>query len=111
MNRNSTFIELTDASFDENVLRRKAAILVVICAEWSGACHILRRTLKQFAAHLKNRFTIGYLDIDTNERTAKEYGVHELPILLFYKNGELQDHIAGLVPKRQLKNKLETFCE
>ena len=74
-------------------------MLVLIAAEWSGACHIMKLIIEELIDH-KEQIKIGKLDIDLNEKMAKEYGVGELPILLFFKNGQMKDHVIGTVPKK-----------
>ncbi len=108
MGKEFSFVELTDTNFQEKVVESKERILVVIGADWCGSCHIMRRILKELAARRRGHLNIGWLDIDTNEQIAKEYGVQELPIMLFFKNGLIRDHIIGMVPRQELKSKLET---
>ena len=109
MTEKSKFIRLTDANFHQKVISSKQPILVAIGADWCGSCHIMKRTLERLALNWENRFKIGWMDIDTNELIVKEYDIGELPILLFYKNGCIQDHIIGVVSRQKLENKLETI--
>ena len=108
MSKESSFVELTDTNFQEKVVESKERILVVLGADWCGSCHIMRRTLKELAAKSRGHFKIGWLDIDTNKQISKEYEVQELPIMLFFQNGLIRDHIIGMVPRQELKSKLET---
>ncbi len=103
------FIVLTDSNFAQEVLENPRPILVQIGASWSGACHIMAPILERVIDDLKGQIRLGKLDIETNERTAKEYGVTELPILLFFKNGQIKDHIVGTISAKRLGARLQTI--
>ena len=84
MKGNSTHINLTDANFQQEVLERSQPILVQVGVDWCGRCHIMAPMMEELFDQLKGKVRFDKLDIDENEQVAKEYGIHDLPILLFF---------------------------
>jgi thioredoxin 1 len=102
---------LDDSSFHKEVFETSRPVFVAITARWSGSCHIvtpvINRMSKQFGAKIK----MCQVDIDTNETLARDYGVSELPILLFFKDGVIKDHIIGPVSAIELAKRLEKLLD
>ena len=111
MKEKMNYITLTDANFEKEMLESKQPILVQISADWSGACHIMAPIIEQLSADYKGQIKVGKLDIDANERVAKEYSVRDLPILLFFKDGQLVDHNIGVVPKEVIAVKVKALLQ
>jgi thioredoxin len=82
-------------------------VLVDCWAEWCGPCRALAPILESLAAESAGQYQIAKLDIDTNPRTAAEYGVQSIPTLLIFKNGALVDQLVGLQPKGAILAKLK----
>jgi len=106
-----SYIVLTDSNFAQEVIENPRPILVQIGAKWSGACHIMAPILERILDDFRGQIRLGKLDIETNEGTAKEYGVTELPILLFFKNGRIKDHIVGTISAKKLGARLQTILD
>lgn len=102
---------LTDENFQKEVLENLEPVLVEIGADWCGTCHIMDPIIEKLAVDYKGQIKFGKLDIDTNERIAREYGVSELPFLLFFKNGQPVDHIIGAVSKKVLETRLKELLQ
>ena len=107
MKKNLGYIKLTDANFEREVLKCKKPILVEITAEWSGCCHIMKPIIDKLAIDFEGKVKFGVVDIEENEKVAKNYGLSDLPIMLFFKNGELVDHIIGLIPQKDFVNRIK----
>jgi thioredoxin 1 len=95
-------VDLTHADFKKVVIDSKKAFIIQIQADWCGECFIMTSLLKQLAIEFADRITFGYVNVDTNEAITKQYGVTELPFLLFFNHGELLHHLIGLHSKRTL---------
>ena len=93
---------LTDNNFRKEVLENPQPVLVEISADWCGTCHIMAPVLEKLAVEFEGQIKFGRLDVDANERTAKAYGMRELPMLLFFKDGQLVDYVMGVVSKSVL---------
>jgi thioredoxin 1 len=102
---------LTDNNFQREVLENTQPVLVEISADWCGTCHIMAPVLEKLAVEFDGQIKFGRLDVDANERTAKAYGMRELPLLLFFKDGQLVDYVMGVVSRNTLEKKLESCCK
>jgi thioredoxin 1 len=108
MHENSSFLKITDENFNREVLESDIPVLVEITAYWCGCCHIMKPIIEKLAEELKEKLKIGVVDIDTNEKVAKEYGLSELPIILLFRNGELVDHLIGLISKNEFLKRIKS---
>jgi thioredoxin 1 len=104
-------IRLTEENFRKTVLESSEPILVEIGADWCGSCHIMAPIIEKLAGEYQGQIKIGKLDIDTNETVARTYGVNELPLLLFFKDGKLLDHIIGTVSQKVLQTRIQAFLK
>ncbi|MEU5883257.1 thioredoxin [Spirillospora sp. NPDC047279] len=95
-------INITDATFDEQVLKSETPVLVDFWAEWCGPCKMIAPVLNEIAEEYAGRLTIAKLDTDANPATMASQGVMGLPTLNLYKNGEVVQQIVGAKPKRAL---------
>ena len=100
-------VTLLDDNFETEVFQSKMPFLVKIGAIWSGSCHIMAPILRNLALEYHKQIKIGSFDIKTDEITAREYGITELPILLIFKGGELFSHLIGMVPKTVIQTRID----
>ncbi len=98
---------LSDANFQEEVLNSVQTVLVVFGTGRHGAFHILTPILEQLSIEYHRKVKIGLLDIDKNKFTTQKYGILRIPTLLFFEDGEIVDHIVGLVRKSTIVLKIE----
>ena len=100
-------LKLTDANFQSEVINSELPVLVDFWAEWCGPCKMLGPVLDQVATELEGQAKVGKLNVDDSNELAAKYNVRSIPLLLFFKNGEVKDQIVGAnVTKEQLKAKL-----
>jgi thioredoxin 1 len=103
----SKAIEITDASFESEVLQSDTPVVVDFWATWCGPCKMIAPILDEIAVEMGDRIKITKLDVDNNSKTAGKYNIMSIPSLLFFKNGEVVDQVVGAVPKSQLLQRLE----
>ncbi|HEX4791713.1 MAG TPA: thioredoxin [Actinospica sp.] len=105
----SALKQVTDATFDEEVLKSGKPVLVDFWAEWCGPCRMIAPILEQIAAEHGDKLEIVKLNTDQNPETAAKYGVLNIPMLNVYVNGDVAKTIVGAKPKRALLKDLESF--
>ncbi|MXV38208.1 thioredoxin [Flavobacteriaceae bacterium Ap0902] len=103
-------LEITDANFKETINSEKP-VLVDFWAAWCGPCRMVGPTVETLSEEYADTAIVGKVDVDANPDTAAEYGIRNIPTILFFKNGEVVDKVVGVVPKDQLANKLDALMK
>jgi thioredoxin 1 len=106
MDDDTTQPEFPEINFAE-VMDRREPVMVEIRAEWCGSCHIMAPVIGKLTQEYNGKIEFINIDMETKEQVAREYGVTDLPILLFFKSGKLIDHIIGIAPRAAIVEKLE----
>ena len=99
--------QITDASFDADVLNADGPVLVDFWAEWCGPCKMIGPSLEEISEELGEKVTIAKLNIDENPDAPTQYGVRGIPTMILFKNGEIAETKVGAAPKSALKGWLE----
>lgn len=99
-------IEVTDANFEEAVVKAGKPAIVDFWAEWCGPCRMIGPIIKELAEEHGDKIVVAKLDVDSNPATPGRYGIRNIPTVLFFNNGELADKQVGVVPKAALAQKL-----
>ena len=99
-------IELTEETFEQEVLKAAVPVLVDFWAVWCGPCKMIAPIVEELAGEYQGKVKIGKLDVDNNPGVASKYGIRSIPTLLIFKGGKKVDEIVGAVPKPMITNKL-----
>ena len=100
-------IEITDANFEEIVLKSTQPVLVDFWAAWCGPCRMVGPIIEEVSTDFDGRAVVGKLDVDTNQEFAAKYGVRNIPTVLVFKNGEVVDKQVGVAPKNVYTSKID----
>lgn len=93
---------VTDATFDEQVLKATDPVLVDFWAEWCGPCKMIAPVLDEIAKEFGNKLKIAKVNVDENTETPAKYGIRGIPTLLLFKGGEMVAMKVGALSKAQL---------
>ncbi|NUK04101.1 thioredoxin [Streptomyces lunaelactis] len=99
--------EVTDADFDDEVLRADRPVLVEFTADWCGPCRQLAPVLSALASEEADRLKVVQLDVDTNPEITTRYAVLSMPTLMVFREGEPVKAMVGARPKRRLLQELD----
>ena len=99
--------QITDASFQADVLSAEKPVLVDFWAEWCGPCKMIGPSLEELSDELGEQVTIAKINIDENPEAAGKYGVRGIPTMILFKGGAPAATKVGAAPKGQIKGWLE----
>jgi thioredoxin 1 len=95
-------IKLSDATFEQEVLKSTVPVLVDYWAEWCGPCKMIAPLLEEIAGEFAGKLKVAKLNIDDNKEVPPRYGIRGIPTLMLFKNGAVEATKVGALSKSQL---------
>jgi thioredoxin 1 len=102
-------IEITDANFEELVVKSDKPVMIDFWAVWCGPCRMIAPIVEEMSGEYEGKAVIGKVDVDSNPEVAMKYGIRNIPTVLFVKNGEIADKQVGAAPKQVFTKKLDAL--
>jgi thioredoxin 1 len=102
-------LEVSDATFDQEVLQSEQPVLVDFWAAWCGPCKAIAPIVDNMAVTYAGKLKVAKVNVDENGATPSRYGVRGIPALLFFKGGIVADQIVGFVPQDVIDEKIKNL--
>lgn len=103
--------DVTDQTFDAEVLASEKPIMVDFWAEWCGPCRAVSPILDQIASEYSDKIDVVKLNVDDNPETAMRYQITSIPTMKVFKGGEIVKTVIGAKPKPALESELSEFLQ
>ena len=100
-------LDLTDATFEAEVLKSTTPVLVDFGATWCGPCKQLAPIVEQIATEWSGKVKVAYVDVDKASETAMRYGIMSVPTIMIFNGGEAKDQVIGFQTKAALEERLK----
>ena len=102
-----TVLQVTDSTFENEVLKSDLPVLVDFWAEWCGPCRMVAPVVEEVAKQYEGKVKVAKVDVDQNQRIATQFQIRSIPSLYIFKNGKVAGSIVGAVPKQQITSALD----
>lgn len=102
----ANIVNISDDTFEKEVVQSTIPVLVDFWAEWCGPCHLIAPAIEHIAETYQNKLRVAKMNVDENMKTPSKYGILSIPTLLFFKAGELKEAIVGVQPQDKIEERI-----
>ena len=103
----SKAFEVTDSSFESDVVEATTPVVVDFWAVWCGPCRMVSPIVDELATEYEGKVSFAKLNVDENPEVSMKYGIRSIPTLLVFKDGKPVDQIVGALPKKEMQKRVE----
>jgi thioredoxin 1 len=103
----SKAFEVTDSSFESDVVEATTPVVVDFWAVWCGPCRMVAPIVDELATEYEGKVGFAKLNVDENPEVSMKYGIRSIPTLLVFKDGKPVDQIVGALPKKEMQKRVE----
>jgi len=100
-------LEVTDDSFESEIMGSDIPAIVDFWAEWCGPCKMVGPVVEELAEEYKDKIKVAKMDVDQNRQTPARFGIRNIPTLILFKGGEVAHTIIGAQPKSSIEDELK----
>ena len=100
-------LEITDATFEETVLKSDKPVMVDFWAAWCGPCRMVGPIIEEISKEYEGKAVVGKVDVDANQEFAAKFGIRNIPTVLVFKDGEVVGRQVGVAPKNAYSSALD----
>jgi thioredoxin 1 len=100
-------IELSDSTFETEVVNSDLPVLVDFWAPWCGPCRAIAPIVEEISSSYEGKIKVGRMNVDENQSTTMKFGIRSIPTIIMFKDGEAVDQIIGAVPKGEIERVVE----
>ena len=100
-------LEVTDETFDTEIVNAELPAMVDFWATWCGPCKMVAPVVEELAKDYQGKIKVAKMDVDQNRQTPARFGIRNIPTLIFFKGGEVAQTIIGAQPKSAIENELK----
>jgi thioredoxin 1 len=100
-------LQVTDQTFEEEIIKASTPAMVDFWAEWCGPCKMVAPTVEELAKEYKGKIKIAQMNVDQNRATPQRFGIRNIPTLILFKGGEVAQTIIGAHPKAHIDGELK----
>ncbi len=104
-------VDVTDRTFEAEVLMSETPVLADFWAEWCGPCKMIAPVLEEIASEYDGQLKIAKVEVDNNSQSVSRYGVRSIPTLILFKDGDPVDRLVGALPREQLRLRLRAHLK
>ncbi len=105
----SKLMEVTDATFEQEVINSDLPVIVDFWAVWCGPCKMIAPIMEDISQEYDGKIKVAKVDVDNNPNIAVKYGIRSIPTVMIFQDGKVKEQVIGAYPKAHFVDKVENI--